>query len=132
MRDGSGGNPRVVDRHPLALVPEGEAQGGPRVCDLFIDRERVEPLHLGQRLQAPSANRPRSGCQYPEPEPLGVGPVSYTHLDVYKRQPMTEAVGESSVELALADTSLFIAIEQERSLSRPPPRSCLLYTSRCV
>ena len=29
---------------------------------------------------------------------------------------MTEAVGESSVELALADTSLFIAIEQELSL----------------
>jgi predicted nucleic acid-binding protein len=36
---------------------------------------------------------------------------------------MTEALGESPVELALADTSLFIAVEQERSISRPPPRS---------
>jgi predicted nucleic acid-binding protein len=36
---------------------------------------------------------------------------------------MTEAFGESPVELALADTSLFIAVEQERSISRPPPRS---------
>ena len=38
------------------------------VCDLFIDWERVEPVHLGQRLQAPSANRPRAGCQCPQPE----------------------------------------------------------------
>ncbi|HEX6330692.1 MAG TPA: type II toxin-antitoxin system VapC family toxin [Actinomycetota bacterium] len=29
--------------------------------------------------------------------------------------------GKSGVELALADTSLFIAIEQERSLADPPP-----------
>ncbi len=35
---------------------------------------------------------------------------------------MTETLGESAVELALADTSLFIAIEQDRSLSRRPPQ----------
>ena len=39
----------------------------------------------------------------------GAGPVSYTHLDVYKRQAF-----------------------HPRPDRRPQPRACLLYTSRCV
>lgn len=35
---------------------------------------------------------------------------------------MSEAFGESHVALALADTSLFIAVEQERSIARPTPQ----------
>jgi hypothetical protein len=35
---------------------------------------------------------------------------------------MTERFGESAVELALADTSLFIALEQDRPLSERPPQ----------
>lgn len=34
---------------------------------------------------------------------------------------MSGGRSRAGVELALADTSLFIALEQERSLSRPPP-----------
>jgi hypothetical protein len=35
---------------------------------------------------------------------------------------VTEAFGESAVELALADTSLFIALEQQRPLFQHPPQ----------
>ena len=35
---------------------------------------------------------------------------------------MTETFGRSAVELALADTSVFIAAEQERPLSHRPPQ----------
>jgi len=35
---------------------------------------------------------------------------------------VSEAFGESHVALALADTSLFIAVEQERSIARPTPQ----------
>src|SRR5665213_3290502 len=42
MGHGRGCDPRVVDRHRLAGVPEGEAQGGPAMGDLFVDRQRAE------------------------------------------------------------------------------------------
>ena len=56
----------------------------------------------------------------------GVRPVSYTHLDVYKRQEMSrsEFYREGRVPLqtlrALIDYGFFEA------------KTCLLYTSRCV
>ena len=43
---------------------------------------------------------------------LSLGPVSYTHLDVYKRQAMVQAV--------------------DRNVSDESIQTCLLYTSRCV
>ena len=46
-----------------------------------------------------------------------VGPVSYTHLDVYKRQ----------LELLLGVSASFLAFAASAQ-SEP----CLLYTSRCV
>ena len=48
-------------------------------------------------------------------EPGGLGPVSYTHLDVYKRQDLyTGIVASGAVE------------------TRDQAKVCLLYTSRCV
>ena len=52
---------------------------------------------------------------------IWMAPVSYTHLDVYKRQPL-DGLG---------------ALRRERLLHQDPrgglrPEDCLLYTSRCV
>ena len=51
-----------------------------------------------------------------------VGTVSYTHLDVYKRQ-----VEDDGMELAAVGVAIFLRDDR-------PPQSelCLLYTSRCV
>ncbi len=71
-------------------------------------------------------------------------PVSYTHLDVYKRQ--TEAdyviVGAGSAGCVLAgrlseDPGAEVAVLEAGGPRLPfgqrrRPRSCLLYTSRCV
>ena len=53
----------------------------------------------------------------------GVGAVSYTHLDVYKRQTYNNG------HLAMADP-VAAARNFLNALERIP--SCLLYTSRCV
>ena len=48
-----------------------------------------------------------------------IEPVSYTHLDVYKRQHLIAAAeaGEPTISIELSKTETY---------------SCLLYTSRCV
>ena len=50
------------------------------------------------------------------------GPVSYTHLDVYKRQDLVLKCQEKDIELQ--------AEEMEEKF--PHVNACLLYTSRCV
>jgi hypothetical protein len=37
---------------------------------------------------------------------------------------MTAGTGETGAEEALADTSVFVAVEQERPLSGPPTQAC--------
>ena len=60
---------------------------------------------------------------------LGLGPVSYTHLDVYKRQGRGRGAGQDGGGGALA---------RYQDAHRVHPRllrgagACLLYTSRCV
>ena len=59
-------------------------------------------------------------------------PVSYTHLDVYKRQMLGETLAKLRDETD--DTELVQAIEVVSRLLLPFAQSsvCLLYTSRCV
>ena len=67
---------------------------------------------------------------------LGVAPVSYTHLDVYKRQTFTEVVGNfcyrknGRFQRAHGDVGGVL----RRCKCQPIGQSisCLLYTSRCV
>ena len=66
-------------------------------------------------------------CQRAENEFVGANcgimdPVSYTHLDVYKRQDEARARGLAGPHLGEAD----------RELRRGDGKICLLYTSRCV
>ena len=84
--------------------------------------------------------RDRGRCQQADQSrrkkhPGGAGPVSYTHLDVYKRQGQTDALMEvcippltlrrlDDVEQRLKD----VIFKQTEAKSR----TCLLYTSRCV
>ena len=49
--------------------------------------------------------------------PVGAEPVSYTHLDVYKRQALAQRWRSGGPEFRHSDNAL---------------RPCLLYTSRCV
>ena len=58
-----------------------------------------------------------------------IAPVSYTHLDVYKRQVLevmiaAEQEGKAIVRLHTGDPCLYGAIREQMD--------CLLYTSRCV
>ena len=58
---------------------------------------------------------------------MTVIPVSYTHLDVYKRQPMKDKRGKVIYEpyrIKVLNTINF-----KKSMHYNP---CLLYTSRCV
>ena len=59
-------------------------------------------------------------------------PVSYTHLDVYKRQSMTCLLCRSSWTMTIALPSRPAARPSTPSMPRPSTGICLLYTSRCV
>ena len=82
---------------------------------------------------------------------FNVEPVSYTHLDVYKRQTPFSKVATAERQakkkfdtswLAHLDNSLIAGTTKERSPITailvstwdvsPSAKSCLLYTSRCV
>ena len=53
-----------------------------------------------------------------------IGPVSYTHLDVYKRQLQSS--------LVFINTQLLQAVLRDPAWARRLTEDCLLYTSRCV
>ena len=53
-------------------------------------------------------------------------PVSYTHLDVYKRQRMDHVGEPSPVSVQIAGT------EPQQLAEAARYNVCLLYTSRCV
>ena len=56
-------------------------------------------------------------------------PVSYTHLDVYKRQPYSNAV-DDIFEQALESMEGVFALDRVNVFGELA--ACLLYTSRCV
>ena len=58
-----------------------------------------------------------------------VWPVSYTHLDVYKRQLITH---HSHQSFFVRSARLLITISSTSTVTKMMVESCLLYTSRCV
>ena len=62
------------------------------------------------------------------PALTAVVPVSYTHLDVYKRQ----ALGDTFLENLQGLTTLKIYQADEFKNKEMNVEACLLYTSRCV
>ena len=58
-------------------------------------------------------------------------PVSYTHLDVYKRQGELEAKAKAGEQISLTDLAAAVKAE-EKAPKAKKSRTCLLYTSRCV
>ena len=66
-----------------------------------------------------------------------INPVSYTHLDVYKRQDKIDTTLTVSNNVCHLDkgnslTYDFIDGEKELSFGKSTIYTCLLYTSRCV
>ena len=66
-------------------------------------------------------------------------PVSYTHLDVYKRQILSAAPkAETKPAAAQSDFAVHMAalgnpkIGPDGAAASSPDKACLLYTSRCV
>ena len=60
--------------------------------------------------------------------PPEFGPVSYTHLDVYKRQEYSIVVGAGGNQANGGDTKAMGVTASGGKRGGP----CLLYTSRCV
>ena len=61
--------------------------------------------------------------------------VSYTHLDVYKRQDITKAIKELRKDETLTSSYEIIGIVSSvlvRDGFKEVLKACLLYTSRCV
>ena len=64
--------------------------------------------------------------------------VSYTHLDVYKRQAHTYVAGAKLVDGTLATSggrvtgTTAVADTLEQAIAEAYRLACLLYTSRCV
>ena len=56
------------------------------------------------------------------------GPVSYTHLDVYKRQVLDRLVKDRDIQLDYATAEK----NYIKSICKGLFKICLLYTSRCV
>ena len=70
-----------------------------------------------------------------------VGPVSYTHLDVYKRQPIHrslslqpfgESAGVGPQRIDMVNLAPEQRVGQQEVADLGPFQGCLLYTSRCV
>ena len=65
--------------------------------------------------------------------PRSVQPVSYTHLDVYKRQDLVRS--QSDCRAAVCGSAAGAAglpVCGGRPIAAGPAGACLLYTSRCV
>ena len=63
--------------------------------------------------------------------------VSYTPLDVYKRQPLADlvivrVVAGRHLERAGAEFAIHVRVGDHRNLAVEHRHACLLYTSRCV
>ena len=66
---------------------------------------------------------------------LGLFPVSYTHLDVYKRQAtarLSQPLASTNAWASSGSVSMACLSSTLMSSTRTSSCSCLLYTSRCV
>ena len=100
-----------------AEAPESPAAGCPS-----SRREREARRSIPARRDAQERRKPRATRVRRHGQAHGLIPVSYTHLDVYKRQPGIRA-----------PCGFQPRQHQHGERARPHRRSpCLLYTSRCV
>ena len=95
-----------------AVVQEGKELAGPFMT---VSSRPIERLYDPTDVE---------GIDYER----DINPVSYTHLDVYKRQP--QKVSEHRHYLLRAWQ--WPARRATGRPGRPPTSTCLLYTSRCV
>ena len=58
--------------------------------------------------------------------------VSYTHLDVYKRQEYSDLMQKSYIDYAMSVIIARALPDVRDGLKPVQRRTCLLYTSRCV
>ena len=92
----------------------------------FGKRQAFLPKRLpGRPMRMPKGTRLIAGSSHP--------PVSYTHLDVYKRQLLFYGnVILPFVDHFPRDTELYRLLTTRPSEVRKEAKACLLYTSRCV
>ena len=64
------------------------------------------------------------------PAPRSRIPVSYTHLDVYKRQALQR--NEAAAQQIAENAAAYDAAMERCAVAEDVYRTCLLYTSRCV
>ena len=84
-------------------------------CNVLINSAGLQAPALARRIDGvPAASIP---TDYP---------VSYTHLDVYKRQALVRD------DLAVADLDDALRVPRHVHVVRDQDDGCLLYTSRCV
>ena len=114
------------DAYSLRTIVLHQHEVGPLPADAAAHAEPVEGI---DRIDAP-ADVEVGGRRRID----GLAPVSYTHLDVYKRQLIkqyTNAVNTFSSALELNPSNPFLYLN--RSTTRAEMIDfCLLYTSRCV
>ena len=106
-------------------------------------------LPLGKRIRSPFSSRSYSFLDF-----AAHAPVSYTHLDVYKRQLLDKPTiywdfhslllgiqmmfsfllvdGEQPLRLCKHCQKVFLSSRSNSAFCSPRCKNCLLYTSRCV
>ena len=117
------------------LDEEGYVTVRGRSKNLLLTSSAVSYTHLKQQPQSPMKGEPAPSSLLPYSLP-----VSYTHLDVYKRQTLSSVIREETPEVILLDMNFTSGINtgneglfwlHEIKKVRPE-LPCLLYTSRCV
>ena len=121
-----------------------EGCAGGRRCLLYTSergnaRDIVERLRLVQRLQGRVEDLVAALLKLARIDAGVIKPVSYTHLDVYKRQGQARgagALGHLDPGPAGASERARLASRKRLGRRRGGPQHqgapCLLYTSRCV
>ena len=103
----------------------------------------IRDRNLAAHYNADTFPEGKAACKKDLQEQFGLQPVSYTHLDVYKRQPIICAatIFAAAIDVVMPHFPNPVATYQSASTPEKWPmygtlstliQSCLLYTSRCV
>ena len=76
--------------------------------------------------------RPSQCCNGHARQRFASAPVSYTHLDVYKRQTVKSEIQMRNFEASIPVGFFCYPISQAADITAFKATTCLLYTSRCV
>ena len=109
----------------VKLQPRGAVGALP----LRIQRNPVVPTgcHCSEHAEPDPRKLPGAASPYAAGDQLGTTPpVSYTHLDVYKRQRLARVNGFAQLPVVT------VRAREAEHAARQLRKRCLLYTSRCV